>query len=55
VVDAVSRSGLSSTGRPAGFEPGTPANAVLFDDDPALDPRVLAHPRHVVRLGRLVR
>jgi imidazolonepropionase-like amidohydrolase len=55
VIDAVSTSGLAATGRPARFEPGTPAHAVLFDEDPVSNPQVLAHPRHVIRSGRLIR
>lgn len=53
-VDAVSVAGLSATGRPATFEPGTPANAVLFPANPYDEPGVLAHPSRVLRLGRLV-
>lgn len=55
VVDAVSGSGFRSTGRPAGFDAGAPANAVLLDEDPTRDPRALAHPKRVIRLGRIVR
>ncbi|HEX6947839.1 MAG TPA: amidohydrolase family protein [Acidimicrobiia bacterium] len=53
-VDAVSVSGLRATGRPARFEPGTPANAVLFPANPYEEPGVLAHPVAVIRLGRLL-
>lgn len=53
-VDAVSSSGLLATGRPAGFDPGAPANAVLFAADPYEEPGVLAHPQGVIRLGRLL-
>lgn len=53
-VDAVSVSGLSATGRPTGFEPGSPANAVFFPVDPYEEPGVLAHPAQVLRHGRLV-
>jgi imidazolonepropionase-like amidohydrolase len=52
VVDAVSASGFRATGRPAEFEIGSPANAVLFAEDPTQDPRALAHPQRVIRLGR---
>lgn len=55
VVESVSSSGFLASGRPSGFEVGGPANAVLFSDDPRLDPSALAHPRHVIRMGRLVR
>lgn len=54
VVKAVSSAGFLATGRADSFEVGTPANAVLFDVDPTSDPRVLAHPKHVVRLGWMV-
>ena len=54
VVDAVSSAGLRATGRPGAFEIGSPANVVLYPDDPVSDPRVLAHPQHVIRLGRLL-
>lgn len=55
VVDAVSFAGFRATGRPSSFDIGAPADAVLFDHDPALDPRVLAHPRRVIRYGRIVK
>lgn len=55
VIESISASGLRANGRPFDFAPGAPANAVLFDEDPAADPRALAHPSHVIRLGRLVR
>jgi imidazolonepropionase-like amidohydrolase len=54
VVDAVSTAGLRATGRADAFEVGSPANVVLYPEDPVTDPRVLAHPQHVVRLGRLL-
>jgi imidazolonepropionase-like amidohydrolase len=54
VVQAVSSAGFRATGRAASFEVGTPANVVLYAEDPALDPRVLAHPTLVVRRGRVV-
>ncbi len=54
VVQAVSSAGFRATGRAASFEVGTPANAVLYAEDPTLDPRVLAHPKLVVRLGRVM-
>ncbi len=55
VIESISDSGLRVDGRPAGLVPGAPANAVLFAEDPATDPRVLARPSHVIRMGRLVR
>ncbi|HSO50493.1 MAG TPA: hypothetical protein VLS86_08085, partial [Acidimicrobiia bacterium] len=51
VVDAVSTAGLLATGRTGGFEFGSPANVVLYPENPVTDPRVLAHPKQVVRLG----
>ena len=54
IVDAVSRSGLRATGRPAGFEVGASADAVLFAADPLVEPGVLAHPHQVIRRGRVV-
>lgn len=55
VIESISASGLRANGRPTGFALGAPANAVLFDEDPSADLGVLAHPGHVIRLGRLVR
>jgi imidazolonepropionase-like amidohydrolase len=54
-VDAVSFSGYRATGRPPSFEIGSPANAVLFTEDPVQNLRVLSHPATVIRLGRVVR
>ena len=54
VVDAISWSGYRASGRDAAFEVGEPANAVLFGEDPTVDPGVLAHPSRVIRMGRLV-
>jgi imidazolonepropionase-like amidohydrolase len=54
VVDSASRAGFTASARPSGFEVGDPANAVLFAEDPIVDPRVLAHPLRVIRMGRLV-
>jgi len=51
VVDAVSTAGLLATGRTGGFEVGSQANVVFYAEDPVTDPRVLAHPKQVVRLG----
>lgn len=55
VIDAVSASGFRATGRSSTFEVGSPANAVLFAEDPTLQPRALAHPRRIVRMGRIIR
>lgn len=54
-VDAVSTAGYRATGRADAFEVGAPANAVLYAEDPVTDPRVLAHPQNVIRLGRPLR
>jgi imidazolonepropionase-like amidohydrolase len=54
-VDAVSVSGHRATDRSSGFEVGSPANAVLFTEDPLQNLGVLSHPQTVIRLGRLVR
>ena len=54
VIAAVSWSGFQATGRPWAFDVGDPANAVLFSEDPISNPRVLADPALVIRLGRLV-
>ncbi|HJS71131.1 MAG TPA: amidohydrolase family protein [Acidimicrobiia bacterium] len=54
VVDAVSKSGFVGTGRSADFAVGSPANAVFFDDNPMESLAVLDHPRHVLRMGRVI-
>jgi len=54
VIDAASWSGYRATGRASVFDVGTPANAVLFSDDPVSNPLVLAHPSLVIRTGRIV-
>lgn len=53
VVEAVSTAAFTATGRPAAFESGAPADAVLFTENPVDVPGVLAHPAHVIRLGQL--
>jgi imidazolonepropionase-like amidohydrolase len=53
-IAAVSLSGYRATGRSSAFAVGTPANAVLFAEDPLRDLRVLSHPRAIIRLGRVV-
>ena len=50
-VAAVGHSAFDAIGRPAGFEIGTPANAVLFSADPTQNLAVLQHPEAVIRLG----
>ena len=54
VIEAVSWSGFRATGRQVGFDLGGPANAVLFSEDPVSNPRVLADPAAVIRMGRIV-
>jgi imidazolonepropionase-like amidohydrolase len=54
VIEAVSWSGFRATGRQVGFDLGAPANAVLFSEDPVSNPRVLADPVAVIRMGRIV-
>lgn len=54
VVAAVSWSGFQATSRPWAFDLGDPANAVLFSENPISNPRVLAAPAIVIRLGRIV-
>jgi imidazolonepropionase-like amidohydrolase len=54
VVAAASSGGLLATGRAGSFEVGAPANAVFYTEDPTVDPRVLAHPAHVIRLGEVL-
>lgn len=53
VVEAVSTAAFIATGRPAAFEVGAPADAVLFSENPVGTLGVLAHPAHVIRLGEL--
>lgn len=52
-VAAVGHSAFLATGRVTGFEPGTPANAVLFPADPTEELGVLRHPDTVIRLGSI--
>lgn len=54
VIDSVSTSGYRATGRPSAFDVGDPANVVLFAENPVTNPRVLAHPALVIRMGRIV-
>ncbi len=50
-LQAVGMAGFEATERPRGFEVGTPANAVLFAENPFERLEVLAHPAVVVRHG----
>ena len=54
VIEAASWSGFRATGRQVGFDLGGAANAVLFSEDPVSNPRVLADPAAVIRMGRIV-
>lgn len=54
VVESISRSAFVATGRDPDFAPGSPANAVFFDDDPVRDLTVLTRPARVIRLGRIL-
>jgi imidazolonepropionase-like amidohydrolase len=54
VVAAVTSEGFAATQRDHRFEVGGPANAVFFTQSPIDDLAVLAHPTHVMRLGRLL-
>lgn len=53
-VAAVGHSAFLATGRSAGFELGSPANAVLFPADPTEDLAVLQHPGTIIRLGSIL-
>ncbi|HUG09174.1 MAG TPA: amidohydrolase family protein [Acidimicrobiia bacterium] len=53
VVDAVSTTAFVATGRPAVFEVGAPADAVLFAENPIDSLEVLNHPARIIRLGGL--
>jgi imidazolonepropionase-like amidohydrolase len=52
-VAAASWRARSWLGRP-GLEEGAPADFVVYDSDPRVDPRVLARPRRIVLRGRVV-
>ncbi len=54
MLDAVAGSGLRATGRPDDFGLGSPADAVLFPENPLNEPGVLAHPQVVIRRGRIL-
>lgn len=53
MIDAGSSAGFRAVGRSADFPPGASADAVLFDANPLEEPGVLAHPRMVIRKGRI--
>ncbi len=52
-VKAVGFAAFEATGRSTGFDPGSPANAVLFPDNPVAAIGVLGSPTTVIRLGVL--
>jgi len=54
VLAAVSSAGFLATGRGAGFEPGTTADAVFLAANPLEELAVLSHPSPVLRMGRVV-
>ena len=54
VVEAVTTAGFSATGRSPDFATGSPANAVLFPEDPITNLEVLNHPAVVIRKGAVV-
>lgn len=54
VLTAVTTAGFAGTERHYRFEVGAPADAVFFAASPLDDLAVLTHPRHVMRLGRVV-
>ncbi|MEV0802334.1 amidohydrolase family protein [Kribbella sp. NPDC050281] len=41
-------------GAPSTFQPGDPADLVVYDEDPRANPAVLTHPRLIVLRGRVV-
>lgn len=54
VLDAVTTGGFRATGRSEAFDIGSPADAVLFAEDPLTDLSILKHPVAVIRLGRIL-
>lgn len=54
VVEAVTTAGFSATGRSPDFATGSPADAVLFPEDPITNLEVLNHPAVVIRKGAVV-
>ena len=54
VVDAVAKAGFSATGRSVEFAVGSPANAVLFRENPISNLEVLHHPAVIVRMGDVI-
>jgi imidazolonepropionase-like amidohydrolase len=53
-VQAVSIAPRLALGRPASFDPGSPADAVLYPENPVRNPGVLRHPTIVIRQGQLI-
>ena len=54
-VAAASWSARDWLGLRSGLTPGDPADFVLYDDDPRINPRILAYPRRIVLRGVVVR
>jgi imidazolonepropionase-like amidohydrolase len=57
-LDAVASASWSARdwlGLSSGLAAGDPADFVLYDEDPRIDPRVLAHPQRIVLRGVVVR
>jgi imidazolonepropionase-like amidohydrolase len=54
-VAAASWSARDWLGLSSGLAPGDPADFVVYDHDPRLDPRVLRHPHRIVLRGVVVR
>lgn len=50
-VESVGHAAFDATGRSTGFDPGSPANAVLFAENPIEAMEVLGTPTTVIRLG----
>jgi imidazolonepropionase-like amidohydrolase len=54
-VAAASWAARNWLGLSPGLSVGDPADFVVYDDDPRVDPRILAHPRRIVLRGVVVR
>jgi imidazolonepropionase-like amidohydrolase len=54
IVGAIARAGFTATGRNVVFAVGSPANAVLFPENPIFSLEVLRHPGVIVRMGAVV-
>jgi imidazolonepropionase-like amidohydrolase len=54
-IAAASWSARDWLGLRSGLTPGDPADFVVYEDDPRINPRILAHPRQVILRGAVVR